>query len=691
MFYGSRALEWVNVRKLFQELLVLFHFAHLCPVVDDITIAWSYGDNLSSVVYRPSLVFKTFSFVDLLNKDQQCACRSARRLLNFCDPSTLNETSSFAKIQLHVRTTDLSLIQHNGLRNALAQGLNHIPVRPTNIAEAVAIIMDAFEQLSCILQLESLQFPLHEARTWLHDKCLMTLKAASRCNKFGFKETDMFLLDKPVVRNELAWLQKHLYCSGLDKASNNASFICIKHIRLQALERLNGNDFSPCKNSTGWCLPTAVLDHLSTKLTEILPECPQPYQALPYIMATYKVHKTKYRWLTNAYCTIFSHIASLLTITAMLVLESFKSWAHSSEQGYQSFLNARTSMFWMVDSVIDTALNFPKVLNDIFVADVTRCYESIPLEGPNNLLEAITYISNIAFKQAALTHPRAKCTLWIKVKQDGTPIKAQWSTRQPSSGTWFELSKQRLLNLHAWLMTNCHVCLGDRVWIQKTGIPMGFSCSPIWCNIYLCAYEAHLAQFIQRLANLGRRDLLLKFQSAFRYIDDLCLLNVSNPHDFLSAKQPRSHDNPYWIYPLNVLEIKEETASFDPNNPCKGIQAHFMNMEITVNDNDPNLFSLRKFDKRRALPFQYTQYIKFKSNRCVRQAYNIAISQVLPILYITTSVMDASREILILIDTMTNNGFNRRCLVNNITQFMSNGSFPGTRLNIQEVVSAISR
>jgi hypothetical protein len=44
----------------------------------------------------------------------------------------------------------------------------------------------------------------------------------------------------------------------------------------------------------------------------------------------------------------------------------------------------------------------------------------------------------------------------------------------------------------------------------------------------------HETKFIQRLARLGRQDLLSKFQHAFWYIDDLCLLNVMNPCDHLS-------------------------------------------------------------------------------------------------------------------------------------------------------------
>ena len=183
-------------------------------------------------------------------------------------------------------------------------------------------------------------------------------------------------------------------------------------------------------------------------------------------------------------------------------------------------------------------------------------------------------------------------------------------------------------------MSNCYVSLGDRIWRQCIGIPMGFSCSPVWCNMYLLSYEI---RFIQRLANLGRRDLLSKFQTPFRYIDDLCLINVQNPRDFLSPEQPRLDSNPYWIYPLNILEIKEETANFSILDKQKGVLAQFMNVELKVNEECPKQYTYKKYDKRRGLPFEYTQYIKFRSNRPVQQAYNICISQVLPIIYISNN------------------------------------------------------
>jgi hypothetical protein len=512
------------------------------------------------------------------------------------------------------------------------------------------------------------------------------LKAASQANKAGFRFSGKFLFDIPTVKNETEWLAKHLFCSGLDKANNNACFICIRHIRLQALERLSGDDFVPCKTSSTWDLPVSILEKVSCDLSHLLPEYLSPFQALPYLMATFKQHKAKYRWLTNAHNTVFSNIALLLTITSKVILESVKMWAHTKVIKYRNFLQADTSLFWIVNSIIDTTLNLPMTLYDVYVADISRCYETIPLEGPDNLFQAISFIVSTTFRQAALSHPKAKTSMWVRISNDGSPAFAKWATRKPQYGNWIELPETRLLNLHQWLMKNCHLTLGDRAWLQCTGIPMGFSCSPIWCNMYLLSYEI---KFIQRLAKLGQVDLMAKFKHAFRYIDDLCLFNVQNPRDFLSPDQVRNEDNPFWIYPLNVLEIKEETSSFSHHTPTRGLSAHFMNAEFILNEQDPDLFMYQKYDKRRGLPFVYTQYIKFRSNRAVHQAYSIAISQVLPILYISNSEPAALEEIQTLISTMSANGVHKPRLIRNIRNFLDKGSFSGIQVDIQKISSSL--
>ena len=220
---------------------------------------------------------------------------------------------------------DLRIIQHKQLRQALSLGFNHIPLRSTDIAQTVKTVMGAFDQLTSILGLDQDNHHVLEARQYVHSCCLSTLKAASRTNKYGFRYSGPYLFDILAVKNEVQWLLQHVYCSGLDKASNNACFMCIKHIRLMALERLMCNDFLPCKSGLLWKLPTAILDQVSVELKNILPEFLPPYQALPYLMATFKQHKGKYRWLTNAFQTVFSNIALLLTITSKVLLDSLKA------------------------------------------------------------------------------------------------------------------------------------------------------------------------------------------------------------------------------------------------------------------------------------------------------------------------------------------------------------------------------
>ena len=465
-----------------------------------------------------------------------------------------------------------------------------------------------------LINLPNLGFPVEEARKYLHTKYLSILKTSSQTNKYGFRFSGRYLFDIPAVADETEWLMKHLYYSGLDKAANNACFICIKHIRLMALERLMGSDFTPCKIGEFWSLPSTILASLSNDLLDLLPEFPPQFHSLPYLMATFKQHKNKYRWLTNAFQTVFSNIAVMLTLTSKPILEAFKTWAHTKALGYKRFLRVNTRLYWIIDSVIDTTLNLPSEIHDIFVADICRCYESIPLQGPDNLFEALTFVLSTAFKQANLEHPKTTCHMWVKRGADGTPKAAKWATHQPKLGVWIEFSLARLLKLHDWLSKNCHLTLGDRVWRQCKGIPMGFSCSPIWCSMYLLSYES---RFILRLAKLGRADLLSKFAHPFRYIDDLCLLNVQNPRAFLSPSQPRSSDNPWWIYPLDILDIKEETEKFSSLDPNKGISANFLNVNIQVDETHPQNFHLQKYDKHRTLPFDYSQYIKFSSNRAI--------------------------------------------------------------------------
>jgi hypothetical protein len=455
-------MDWLNLRQTFNE--VLSHFELLDKVsLELIAFSWSYDRNLTTKFYRPSAVFKNFSFINLLDENSNCVCSTAYRLLPFLDPTTATEITEGQPQSVHVRSMDLSIIQHPRLREALSMGLNHIPLRKTDYSKALEVTAHAFDQLYTILNLHEHGLVLDEAQSHLRGISLQKLQIASRSNKYGFRCSEPYLFSVKAITNELEWLVSHLYVSGLDKASNNPCFLCIRHIRIQAFYRLSGNDFSPCMDNLSWTLPASVFYSVQDELLTILPESPPLFKTLPYLMASYKQHKKSYRWITNAFQTVYSNLASLLTISTMMVLQPFKTWARKTKEGYCSFLRTDTSTFWMVDSIMQVILNLPSKIHDIYVADITRCFESIPLTGDDNLPDALAFMLRIGFREAALMHPKADTLLWIKLDNRGVPTQARWAISQPSSGNWFPMPFDRLCALHTWLIKNCFVSLGDRI------------------------------------------------------------------------------------------------------------------------------------------------------------------------------------------------------------------------------------
>ena len=338
------------------------------------------------------------------------------------------------------------------------------------------------------------------------------------------------------------------------------------------------------------------------EICSLLPELPLQGARLPYLMGTFKQHKNTYRWLTNAHKSVFSTIAQCITTALMGIVPVLKQWFAKRAQSYSALMGTTTKNFWIIDSVIDLALNLPEKLHDVFVADITHCYEAIPLKGCDNLMGAISNLTKIAYQQRRIDHPRFVQNLWVRFdERKMTAVTARWASHNPCGEVWVEITEERMVGLNTWLSSNCFVTLGDRVWQQISGIPMGFSCSPLWCNLYFLYYET---SFISRLAKLGRTDLMRRFRYAYRYIDDLYILNNGDVLQFLDPNSERVASNPFWIYPLGIVEIKQEIDKFSTRFPQRGTSAHFMNMQISVINEIDGTFRTHKFDKRRNLPFQ---------------------------------------------------------------------------------------
>lgn len=679
-------MEWISIRHICEDALRRQGNEDLIPHLENITFGWKYHEQFRSLVYKPASVFRDFSFDDRTFLSP-CPCNLHKRFAKYLDPSTAGNSPDPLIPSLtdsHIRTMDIEIIRDKTLKNNFRSGLNHIPLRQTLLQEVVETVLDAWTQLCLILKIDP-----SDQILWIRNTTWMILKEKASKNEGGYKYSQPSWKKIHSATDELQWIQQFLFIAGLDKAASNASFICINHIRAQALIRLQGKDFAPCLQDNSWISPQLKAEDLFQEICLLLPEIPLQIARLPYLMGTFKQHKNTYRWLTNAHNSVFSTIAQFITIALKGIIPVLKQWFYKRAQTYRSLMGTETSNFWIIDSVIDLALNLPHKIHDIFVADIAHCYEAIPLEGKDNLMEAISKLIAYAFRQKRIDHPKSEQKLWVRF-DEGKRIASstKWASQAPHCGLWVEISEERLILLNQWLSANCFVTLGDRVWKQISGIPMGFSCSPLWCNLYFLQYEA---SFITRLAKLGRTDLMKRFRYSFRYIDDLCVLNNGDIAQFLDPNSERIPSNPYWIYPLGIVEIKSEIDRFSTIFPQRGTSAHFMNIQISIINEVEGVFRTHKFDKRRNLPFQYSQFLEFKSNRSVSQSYNIIQSQAFPILYLSNNEHDALNELEFLIKILTKNGFRRHKLKCRLIKFLRLGSFPALKFDLTKVIHTLER
>ena len=128
-----------------------------------------------------------------------------------------------------------------------------------------------------------------------------------------------------------------------------------------------------------------------------------------------------------------------------------------------------------------------------------------------------------------------------------------------------------------YVIYNAYFQIGDKVFRQIIGIPMGSDPAPFIANLFLYVYENRF------MTNLKKNDLARakNLRHVFRFIDDLIALNDNE--EFM-----RSHKE---IYPPE-MELKVENE----NN----FSASFLDLALAVSE---GVIDTKLFDKRDAFNF----------------------------------------------------------------------------------------
>ena len=121
---------------------------------------------------------------------------------------------------------------------------------------------------------------------------------------------------------------------------------------------------------------------------------------------------------------------------------------------------------------------------------------------------------------------------------------ATW-TDSPKKTT-LHLDCKKIVRLMNWLLQNIYVTFGDKLFHQKTGIPMGTDCAPFLANLFLYSHEY---KWIDKQKELKNWHTLMHFHSCSKYIDDLLMIN--------NADQMKKYMSD--IYPKELVLVPDDT------------------------------------------------------------------------------------------------------------------------------------
>ena len=305
---------------------------------------------------------------------------------------------------------------------------------------------------------------------------------------------------------------------------------------------------------------------------------------LPNMYWLPKLHKDPYgsRFIAASNKCTTKPLSGLLTTCLSTVLNHFKEYCCGISR------NTGINCFWIVTNsqhVLDMVhhTNMYSCAKHLDTYDFSTLYTSIPHDSlKHNIRKLIVE----AFK--------VRGAQYLAISKKGSGYWAQTRIANVS------INKNELIGLIDFLIDNIFIQVGNKVFRQRIGIPMGTDCGPLLANLFLFYYEYNY------MKSLLKNNFLLarKFNNTARYIDDLLTLNNT---DF-SKEMPN-------IYPIELI-LKKTTESVD--------MVSYLDVSIHISSGK---FVTDVFDKRDNFNFHIVNFPFLDSNIPLKPAYGIYISQ----------------------------------------------------------------
>jgi len=426
---------------------------------------------------------------------------------------------------------------------------------------------------------------------------------------------------------KLKHLQNNFIFTVTDKASQNISIIC-KNIYFEQIKKeltaLTTNNVPIYeKINIGYKTITSILKVQSARLGY---EISTMNNKLPFIHIIPKFHKNPIKFRTiisSKYCAT-KPISSIVQIC-------LKTIEHYRKQYCRKLENITgINTFWVIDNnsfIIKTMekLNAKKHAKSIATYDFAKMYTMLEHQC---IIEELKQIINYTLKDKFGLLICGKTTKLCEINS-------------------CDINRSKLMKLIEYVVTNTYFSLGDNIYKQSHGIPMGTDCAPQLANLYLHGVEyKYLIKTMHSNYALAK-----KLSMTGRYIDDLTNFNGGNIFDKVKTD----------IYPssLDLIRVNDKNTNAD-----------VLDISITIKN---GTFLSKLYDKRRDFNFEISCFPSPTGNIPQHMCYNVFKNQIIRYATICSNIEDFIANIKILtIYLITHREYSKRKLSFHLNQLCKN-------------------
>ena len=512
----------------------------------------------------------------------------------------------------HVVTGDLGIIRDVKLRNLLRKGPMY---REQNNINWNVNLKSCKEAVSSYVRkwAKRVNVDVRVLRDWeqtVHKCIAMKVKVLKQRH---INKRKQHVLRNRVHVNSLNNLHEEYVLVPADKASNNIIVVCKKYYLEIIMKELSQTSTYEEENDDSASLVSRHLEYMMNN--EIVVHSEQ--ERLPSFYWLPKLHKTPYgtRFIAASNKCTTKQLSSILTSCFKTIIKHFKEYC----EGIYRFTGV--NCFWIIENSLEVldklqSINTTSRARSFESFDFATLYTNIP---HNALKEKVKLLVNEAY--------RVRGAMYLIVDRCGT---AHWSATPSDKDTCISVSESRLMEWTEYLIDNIFIEVGNKVYRQTIGIPMGTDCAPQLANMFLMQYElTYMKKLMKENLHMAKR-----FSSTVRYIDDLLTLNNT-------------------MFENEVCNIYPPELTLKKTTECE-TNLSYLDISISICDGK---YVTEVFDKRDDYNFDIVNFPYMCSNIPAKPTYGVYMSQLIKIARICDNYSSFIKRHKLLTSRLIKQGF----------------------------------